>query len=153
VATNGSDIDNALVARLGSDPTLLGLCPNGVYLDEAPAKMERFVIVRIVEALDVDVFGARAYEEVLYAIEARMLETAGGDGNAAAARIDALLQDAPLTVAGYVWMTTYRETRTRWTERDAVNPTIRWHRRGGTYRVQMAPAAPAARPALVGSRG
>ena len=39
-----------------------------------------------------------------------MLSTVpGANMKAAAARIDALLEDQPLTVAGYTWMTMHRE--------------------------------------------
>jgi hypothetical protein len=83
------------------------------------------------------VFGQRGYEDGLYAISARMLEGTGGDIKAAAKRIDELLADQPLTVAGFVWMATYRESRIRITEVDDVDPSIRWQHRGGNYRVQM----------------
>ena len=132
-----SAIDNALIAKLGADAALLALCPNGVYWDEAPAGMSRFVIVSLESAADVGVFGGRAIEQKVYAIRARMLSTAGGDIKAAAARIDALLEDSPLTVTGFTWMTTYREAPIRLTEVDEVDPVIRWQHRGGTYRVEM----------------
>ena len=142
---DSSDIDAALVTKLGSDAALLALCPNGVYVDEAPQGMTKFVIVSLVDESDEAVFGGRAIEDALYLVEARMQSTAGGNIKAAAARIDALLEDQPLlapgspasNVAGYVWMTTYRESRVRQTEVDAVDPSFRWYRRGGNYRVQM----------------
>lgn len=140
---DSSDIDNALIAKLGSDVTLLALCPNGVYKDEAPQGATRFVIVSLVEESDEPVFGRRGYEDALYLVEARMLSTAGGNIKAAAARIDALLEDQPLSgsptlTPGYTWMTTYRESRlTPQVEVDEVDPSIRWFRRGGHYRVQM----------------
>lgn len=134
-----SDIAAALIAKLGSDTALLALCPNGVYWDEAPHGSTRFVIVSFVTAVDLGVFQKRAIEDGLYFIEARMLSTVpGANIKAAAARIDALLEDQPLTVAGYTWMTTHREEPTRMTEIDAVDTSIRWFRRGGRYRVQMA---------------
>jgi hypothetical protein len=134
---DSSDIDNAVIAKLGADAALLGLCPNGVYWAEAPPGSTRFVIVSLVAEVDEDVFGGRAFEDTVYHVTARMLSTAGGDVKAAAARIDALLQDDPLTVNGYGWMATYRETRIRDVEVDSVDPSIRWNVRGGTYRVQM----------------
>jgi hypothetical protein len=144
---NSSDVDAALMAYLGSDPTLLSLCPNGVYFDEAPEGLTRFVIVQLADEADAPMQGGggRAYESALYTIEARMLSTAGGDINAAAARLDALLEDQKLLapgspsedVPGYAWMMTTREGRFRQTERDAINPTIRWFRRGGHYRLMM----------------
>jgi hypothetical protein len=146
MSRDSSDIDAALVAKLGSDATLLTLCPNGVYVDEAPQGATRFVIVSLVSEVDEPQFGGRAFEDALFLIEARMLSTASGNIKAAAARIDVLLEDQPLLapgspatpVSGYTWMTTYRESRVRGTEIDDVSPDIRWFRRGGNYRVMMA---------------
>lgn len=135
--SDSSAIDNALVAKLGADQALLALCPNGAYWDEAPANATAFVIVSLVDELDVDEFGRTAYEDALYAVEVRLKATAT-NAQAAAARIQALLHDQPLVVAGYTWMTLHRESRMRQTEVDAVDPSIRWYRRGGQYRLQMA---------------
>jgi hypothetical protein len=141
---DSSDIDAAIVAKLGADATLLSLCPNGVYVDEAPPNMTRFVIVRLIDETDQSVFGRRAFEDALFGVEAWMLSTAGGNIKAAAARIDALLDDQPLTigsppaqVAGYTQMAMFRESRTRGTDIDEVDPSIRWFIRGGNYRVVM----------------
>lgn len=136
---DSSDIDSALVVKLGSDATLLGLCPNGVYVDEAPPGATRFVIVSLVEEADEATFGTgRTIEDALFTVEARMLSTVtGANIKAAAARIDVLLEDQPLTVAGYTWMTLHREARIRITEVDDVDTSIRWYRRGGQYRLQM----------------
>jgi hypothetical protein len=132
---DSSDIDNALQMKLANDATLLALCPNGVYVDEAPAGSTRFVIVSLVEETDAGVFGGRAIEDALYQVEARMLSTAGGNIKAAAARIDALLEQGSLTVAGYSVMALFRESRIRVTEVDDVDNAIRWFRRGGNYRL------------------
>ncbi len=144
---NSSDLDAAVVAHLGSDPTLLSLCPNGVYWDEAPAGCTRFVIVGLADGSfqPMQGGGGRAIEDTLYTIEARMLSTAGGDINAAAHRIDELLENVHLKapgspaqeVPGYAWMYLANEQRVRLTERDAVNPVILWFRRGGHYRLMM----------------
>ena len=135
---DASDIDGALIAKLASDAALLALCPNGVYWAEAPPGSTRFVIVTLADHADEGEFGRRAFEDALYAIEARMLSTvAGANPKAAAARIDELLEDQPLSAAGYSYMTCHRESRIRFTERDDLDATIRWYRRGGHYRVQM----------------
>jgi hypothetical protein len=145
---DSSDIDAALLAHLGSDPTLLALCPNGVYFDEAAAGSTRFVIVGLADTVDVPMQGPdghRAIEDTLYMVEARMLSTAGGDIKAAAKRIDELLEDYKLQapgspgteVSGYAWMSLSRESRIRLIERDEIDPTIRWFRRGGHYRLMM----------------
>jgi hypothetical protein len=133
---DSSDIDNALVAKLGADATLLALVPNGVYIDEAPAGATRFVIVSLVDEADGGIFGARAMEDALYLVEARMLSTvAGANVKAAAARIDVLLEQGTLTVSGYSLMALFRESRIRLTEVDGADPSIRWLRRGGNYRL------------------
>jgi hypothetical protein len=133
---NSSAIDNAVVSVLLADATLMGLMPDGVYFGVAKAKAHRFVIISIVTADDEPVLGSRGYEDVLYLVKAVALESTGGDVNAAAARIDALLEDQPLTIPGYVHMVTCREQRIRYPEVDAVDDTIRWQHRGGHYRVQ-----------------
>lgn len=138
IAVDSSDIDNALIARLGADAALLACCPNGVYFEEAPTRAVGFVIVTILDTVDTAVFGGRAIEEVLYFVEARIIRSQPPNAiKDAAARIDALLEDQPLTVPGYVWMATYREHRERHTEVDSEDPQIRWMRRGGQYRVQV----------------
>ena len=136
---DSSAIDAAIVARLQSDPTLAALMPEGVYMDIAPPGVQRFVIVSLVIAEDQAVFSERAIEDIRYAVKAVMMTTTGTSGiKEAAAQIDALLEDQPLTVAGYEWMASYREERIRYTEIDDIDSTIRWHHRGGRYRVQMA---------------
>lgn len=140
---DSSDIDAALVVKLSSDAALLAICTNGVYVDEAPAStpaMTKFVIVSLVDEVDEGKFGGRAYEDALFMVKAVMLGTPNGPApniKGAAARIDALLEDQPLIVNGYTWMTMHRESRIRTTEVDDVDPSIRWYHRGGNYRVQM----------------
>jgi hypothetical protein len=143
---DSSDIDAALVMKLSSDATLLALCPNGVYVDEAPPGSTRFVIVSLIDEVDQLMFGGRAFENGLYSIEARMLSTvAGANPKAAAARIDVLIDPQPplppatLAVPGYSLMTTHRESRIRMTEVDDLDRSIRWFRRGGQYRVMVSP--------------
>jgi hypothetical protein len=151
---DSSDIDNALVAVLGSDAVLLALCPNGVYMNEAPPGSTRFVVITVVDAHDEGKFGGRAIEDILYLVEARMLNVpAGGDIKGAAQRIDELIEDQPLTVAGYGWMASYRENRERDIEVDSVDVTVRWLRRGGRYRVQMAVGAATTRVPLGSQTG
>lgn len=134
---DSSLIDNALIAKLGADATLLGHCPNGVYWEEAPPGATRFVIVSLVDAVDEPQFGGRAYEDAVYLVKAVALSTAGANIQAAAARIDALLEDGTLTVSGYTYMAMHREARVRMTEVDDDDPSLRWYHRGGHYRVQQ----------------
>jgi hypothetical protein len=133
--SDSSDIENALIAKLAADATLLGLCPNGVYYDEAPTGSTRFVIVSLVDEVDEPMFGARAFENAMYLVKAVMLSTAGGNIKDAAARIDALLEQQPLTVSGYGVSLMRRDSRVRLTEVDDIDNKIRWFHRGGRYQV------------------
>jgi hypothetical protein len=136
---DSQDVDAALVTKLAADATLAALLQSGasVFIDEAAQASTKFVIVSLADQQDVQKFEGRAFEDALYLVEARMLSTSGGNIKAAAARIDALLEGGTLTVSGYALMTMHRESRTRFTEVDQVDPSIRWYRRGGNYRVQV----------------
>jgi hypothetical protein len=142
---DSSDIDQAVLQRLGSDPTLLSFATNGVYMDEAPPGSKAFVIVSIVHPVDGRAFEGRSWEEVLYLVEARTLSSvpnANTNTRQAAARIDELLDppsSAPaLVVPNYTFMGLYRDEdfpRVREVEIDDHDPTIRWYRRGGHYKL------------------
>lgn len=136
-----SDIDAALIAKLQADAQLATLAPDGVWFNRAlKSGSKKFVIVALIDPGDEGTFGGRAIEDKLYLVEYRELMTStatGNSGKAAAARIDAALENQPLTVAGYTWMATFREKPTREDEPDDVDASINWHRRGGEYRVQM----------------
>jgi len=135
---DSSEIDQALIQRLSSDTTLLGLMPNGVYWEIAPPGSKQFVIVSLLEESDEREFEARAFEDALYLVKAVELGTVTVKNiKAAAARIDVLLEEQVLTVTGYAPMACYRETRIRATERDEVDASILWFHRGGHYRVVM----------------
>lgn len=139
---DSSLIENGVIAKLGSDATLLALVPDGVYYDEAPPNAKRFVIVSIADSVDTPAFSkGRAVEELLLMVKAVMLSTASGNIQAAAARIDTLLDDGTLTVVGYDFAAMFRDPdqpRIRETEVDDLDPDLRWFHRGGFYRVQMA---------------
>jgi hypothetical protein len=133
---DSSDLDLALVTKLSSDATLTTLMPDGVWIDEAPAGSDQFVIVSLIDENDVQQLGGRSFEDALYLVEARELsKVAVKNIKAAAARIDALLENGTLTVAGYSVMAIYRMERVRLTEVDELDESIRWARRGGRYRL------------------
>jgi hypothetical protein len=135
---NSSDIDAALLAKLGSDPALLALMPNGVYWGIAGPGATRFVIVSLVDSDDPRVFEARD-ETRIYLVKAVGLSTDSPDMDAAGDRIDALLHWGTLTVSGYTLMVIERELYIRDQEAVSdVDPKIRWYHRGGHYRVMMA---------------
>lgn len=138
---DSSAVMNAVVALLGSDTQLLGLMPNGVWEDEAPTGSTRFVIVSQV-AVDDEPIYLGAIEHHLIQAEARSLSTANGDVRAAALRIDALMDpQAPalpgLVVPGYALVDVQREEPIRKRERDEVDRSILWFRRGARYRVEV----------------
>ena len=134
---DSSLIENAVIAKLLADGTLMALVPDGVYFDEAAAGKQRFVIVSLIDEHDEPQFGGRSYEDTLLMVKAVMLSSAGGNIQAAAARIDTLLEGGTLTAAGYALMTLARESRIRATEVDEADSAIRWQHRGGNYRLVM----------------
>lgn len=134
-------IDQALLALLRADATLSSYAPDGIYFGSAANGAQRFILISIVLAVDQAQFGRRAWDDILYAVDAVMLPRASGgnDADEAAARIQALLEDQPLRVNGYGYMTMHRVDRIAADERDDVNPSIVFYHRGGRYRVQMTP--------------
>ncbi len=138
---DSSAIVNAVIAKLGADPVLLALVPNGVYEDLAPPNAQRFVVVSQMLAMDTAVMHqGRVIEDALLLVEARVLKSSGGDvgaAAAAAARIDTLLEDQALSVPLYRVTACYREEFVRGTEVDEIDPSIVWKRRGGRYRVRV----------------
>lgn len=143
--SDSSAVDNALSDKLRADATLTALMPDGVYIDEAPPGMKRFVLVSLVTTRDETMFEGRAFEDNLYLVKAVALSTVTADIKAAAARIDALLDPQPpappatLTIAGYHLMVMKRVSRERRTEVDDTDSAIRWQHRGGQYQVMVAP--------------
>lgn len=137
---DSQDIDTALLTKLSSDTTLLSYVPNNVWMDEAPPNSKAFVIVTLQDEVDSAIFGGRKFEDAHYMVIAKVLTTvanAAANVKAAAARIDALLEDSTLTVSGYTTFEISRERRIRDTEVDDVDPAVRWYFHGGIYRVQM----------------
>jgi len=133
---DSSDIENAVIALLGADATLLALCPNGVYNDEAPPTSTRFVIVSLVDESDEPMFNGTAFEDMTLLVKAVMQKLPNGpnpDVKSAAARIQALLHQQPLTVSGYGVSVMRRTSRVRLTEVDDEDQSLRWQHRGGLY--------------------
>jgi len=139
-AADVAAVDTALVAVLATDPTLIALVPDGVYLDVAPSNKTRFAIVSHVVHEDLEGFVSALYERVVYRVTARVLESTGVNVNAAASRIHALLHDQVIaSIAGYVHMATLRIERVKFTEVDAIDNDIRWQIAGGDYEVFVSP--------------
>lgn len=146
-----SAIDSAVIGLLAADVTLTSLMPGGVWYQLAPPNTQQFVIVSIADSADQQMFGARAWESVLYlvkAVEFSSPTVTNKNARAAAERIDAILDPPPpappatLTIPGYGAMVMQREgRRVRDFETDATDATIQWAHRGAHYRV-MAAATP-----------
>jgi hypothetical protein len=113
----------------------MALVPDGVFFDMSNEGAKRFVIVSLTDETDDLVFGGRGFETATYLVKAVMLSSSGGNIKAAAARIDALLENGTLNVSGYTVMSIRRESRIRTTEPNDQDPTIRWFHRGGRYEV------------------
>jgi hypothetical protein len=144
--SNSTDIDNALIAKLGADAALLTLMPNGVYYQNAPPGSKKYVLVSLADSVDQPMFGGRAWESVLYLVKAvewaSTINTPNVNIGPAANRLDALLDPQPplppatLTIPGYGLMVIRREgRRIRDDEYDEKDPTIHVQHRGGFYRV------------------
>jgi hypothetical protein len=137
---DSSDIDAALVQKLLGDATLSTLMPDGVFFDQAAPGATRFVLVSLLDAADESMFGRRAFETPTYLVKAVALSTSGGNVKAAAARIDALLEQGSLAVAGYSVTNLRRTERIRIREVSEDDASLYWDHRGGHYEVMASPS-------------
>jgi hypothetical protein len=132
---DSSEVDAALAAKLLADGALMAIATDGVFFDEASQGKTKFVIISLVTENDEPMFNARAYEDATYLVKYVEQGTSGLNAKAAAARIDAVLDNQPLTVTGYKLMMMQRVERVRITEVDEIDNSIRWQHRGGRYQV------------------
>lgn len=137
--SDSSAIGRAIVAKLRGDGTLTGLT-GGVYLDKAPTDSKQHVIVSLVVGQDVHMFGGRAFENPMYLVKAVELSSiTPHEIDAAAARIDALLEGGTLTITGYAFKAMRRDEPIAYTENDERDPSITFFHAGGRYQVFTAP--------------
>lgn len=138
-----SEVDAAVLAKLAADAQLKALAPDGIYFDVPEQGKTRVVIVSIVLHQDHATFnapGARRDREITtYLVKATLKGASGTDAKAAALRIDRVLEDQPLVIVGYTWLSTRRTERVRYQEPDPMDQSLRWQHRGGRYRVEVAP--------------
>lgn len=135
-----SAIDAALIAKLANDATLTGLAPGGIYRDTAPQNARTpFVIVTQMAHEDDYGLGAQLFEQVRYLVKAVDFATSSTGAQAAADRIQALLQVASMTVTGYRSLLIQREERIAYVEVDET-PDRRYQHRGGIYLVVVEPS-------------
>jgi hypothetical protein len=137
---NAAAVTLALLGKIQADAPLLALMPDGAWFAEAPAGAKRFIIVSLISAVDVPMFGGVAYKDLLYLIEARALSSLSGSVHAAYARLTALLTDGQLAIPGYGAMLMRFEEDLEFVEVDATDPSLRWNRCGGHLHVQVTTA-------------
>jgi len=128
-------MSDALLDKLLGDAPLMALMPDGVWWDVAKQGAQRFVVVSLVKERDDQMFRGRAFEDSSLRVKAVALSSTGADVKAAAARIDALLEGATLTIPGYNHLVLRRTARVRHTAVDEVDRSIRWQHRGGLYQL------------------
>lgn len=127
------------MSLLVNDSTLMAITTDGVYFDQAKSRASAFVLISQLVHEDVPLLGGqRAYERIEYLVKAVILASSGANVKTAAARIDALLENATLTIAGYALMRIQRIERVRYAEVDPENDA-RWQHRGGRYEVMVCP--------------
>lgn len=136
---DSSAIDAALIAKLSNDAQLKALLPDGVFFDQAITGATQYCEISLVLHRDLAEFGKRALEDVLYQVKAITLGTSSTVAKDAAARIDALLENGTLAIAGYGFLSMNRIERVRRADPDAANPSQSWSHRGGRYRVLVTP--------------
>ena len=130
---DSSLLDAAVVNKLLGDSTLMGLLPDGVYIDYVTPGAQRYTLIAITSAPDTSMFGARAFEAPVYQVYAVALSVTGANIQAAAARIDALLDGATVSATGYRPAVLYRLSRVRHSDPDTQDASHRWQTRGGEY--------------------
>ncbi len=142
-----SQVDAAVIAKLLADPALMAVATDGVYRDVAPQGATAFVIVNQQDSHSEPMENGIAYEVPVYLLKAVVKGKSGTSANTAAARIDALFENAgaggSFTVTGYGLMTTGRIAdgwRVRYTEADPDQADDRWQHAGGLYEVWVQPS-------------
>lgn len=141
---DGTVIDEAVIAKLQADTgpgSLAVLAPGGINADVAPeatADLGVFVIVSLEKHEDVsEQPGRTALETPRYLVKAVARDTDAAGAIAAYQRVHEVLQHQALSISGYQWMDTVRESRVRFTEKDGA---LYWRHVGGIYRVEADPS-------------
>lgn len=132
-----SALRRGLIGILSADATLAGLAPGGVWHDVAPqATVLPFVIVSLQTGADEPQFGGVAWQECLYLVKAVAATATAAES--VAARIQALLEGATLTLTGYASMSVRRDDLVEQVE---VDGDRRWYHEGGSYRIFACPTS------------
>ena len=135
---DSSALDAAIVNTLLGDSTLMGLLPDGVYIDYVTPGAQRYTLISILSAPDTSMLGGRAFEAPVYQVYAVALSVTGANIQAAAARIDVLLDGATVSATGYTPAVLRRVARHRERLPDTQNLAHYWDLRGGDYELLAA---------------
>jgi len=129
----------AVYTKVAGDAQLKTLLPDGVYWDVSASGKTRVVILKLMNHEATDMFGHCAFEQPIYLVKAVEFSTSKLNVLNAAKRIDALLNNQPLTITGYTLMTTQLMECVEYNEPDTANPDGRWQHCGAMYRVTVSP--------------
>ena len=134
-------VDTAVINLLDGDPVLSALLGGGgVFSDRAPQGQTKFVIVSVIEHLDVYAYRDAAFETFWIMVKAVTSTTDRAVTKAAARRIHALLQNGDaLIVPGCRVMDCKRERFIDGTEYDERAQRF-WQHVGGLYIVEVTTA-------------
>ena len=122
-----------LYATLHGDATLTTLAPGGVWRDVAPPNTTGTVVVfTLAAASDTYAFADRAYTDAVYAVKAITPGESATPAWSAAARVEALLTDAPLTIGSGRVLNCRRQSVVSMTE---VDNGEQYQHVGGTYSI------------------
>lgn len=136
-------VRQALYAALAADATLTGMldAPTGIFHAVAPQNAGTPFVTLQKQAGTPDwQFGGEHIQSELWTIKAVDRATSATRAEDVAARIDVLLNDADLTIAGRDLLAIYRESDVEYTE--TADGGTYFHV-GAMYRIQTAPAADA----------
>lgn len=129
-------LSTGIYTLLTGDATLMALATGGVHSQRVPQDTAPpYVVFAQQSALDHYAFTRRAWEERFYLVRGI---TKGSNADAAddiAARIDTILNDATLTVAGYANIVCRRVNPIEYTESPGG---VEYHHAGGVYRIGVA---------------
>lgn len=132
-----SAISEALVAKLKADTTLTMLAPGGIWLKQAPSALKTTHVVYTLAAGDNEgQFDGVAWKERYYVIET--IATTKSAADAAAARIETLLDGGTLTITGYTCMKVEAQGD-EVEDLETVNGDTRYYHSGDTYMVMACP--------------
>lgn len=126
------------MTTLQADATLATAAPGGVHRHFAPESTTGAFVV-VTPQLNTPTYdeGGEAYEVARVQVKAVERSTTGSGAQTAADRVDALLNQATLTIAGFSCMTCHRVETFEFVERDSMHV---WQHRGADYEIWADPS-------------